>query len=184
MLLICCAVGWRKIVGFADGKNLFQVMFAVNELELAPLIDVEGPQGGVAREFAGTTEEILCFGTELIEVSQVLGCGSGKLLTAELMGGWLGRHHEWGFAAVGEVAEMDEGVLAEMLGNAWFCARGCLLGEAGVQSQLCAGVAEQEVLHDLLDRPLVRTGGRLELCLSGVEPVEGESNLALKAVEG
>jgi len=132
MLLICCAVGWRKIVGFADGKNLFQVMFAVNELELAPLIDVEGPQGGVAREFAGTTEEILCFGTELIEVSQVLGCGGGKLLTAELMGGWLGSHHGRGFASVGKIAEMDESVLAEMLGDAWLCSSGCLPGEAGV----------------------------------------------------
>ena len=119
-------------MGFADGENLLQVMFAVDELELAPLIDVEGPQGGVARELTGTSKELLCFRTELIEVSQVLGCGNSKLFATELMGGWLGRHHEWGFAAVGEVAEMDEGVLAEMLRDAGFRFGGGAFGEARV----------------------------------------------------
>ena len=40
------------------------------------------------------------------------------------------------------------------------------------------------MLHDLLDGPLVRARGRLELGLSGVESAKGEGDLALEAMEG
>ena len=65
------------------------------------------------------------------------------------------RDQRWGFASVGEVSETDEGVLAEILGDAGIGAGRGAFGEAGVESHLGAGVAEQEMLHDLLDVPLV-----------------------------
>ena len=43
-------------MGFADGKNLFEVMLAVDELERPPLVYVERSQGHVAGEPAGGAE--------------------------------------------------------------------------------------------------------------------------------
>jgi hypothetical protein len=171
-------------VSFADGKDLLEVMLAVNELKLPPLIDVEWSQDGVARKFALGSEECFGFGAEHVEVSQMFGGGSGELFSTESMGRGSRRHHGRGFAAVREVAETDEGVLAEMLGDAGLSAGGGLLGESGVESQFCAGVAKEEMLHDLLDGPLVRARRGLELRLSGVESTEGEGYLALQAMEG
>jgi len=79
---------------------------------------------------------------------------------------------------------MDESVLSHMLRDAGLCAGGCLLGEARVQRHLGSGVAEKEMLHDLLNGPFVRARGWLELGLRGVKSVEAEGNLALKAMEG
>jgi len=79
---------------------------------------------------------------------------------------------------------MDESVLAEMLGDAGFGAGRSAFGEAGVESHLGAGVGKQEMLHDLLDVPLVGAGARLELGLGGVESIEGECDLELKPLEG
>ena len=64
-----------------------------------------------------------------------------------------------------------------MLGDAGFCAGGCLLGEACVESQLGTGVAKEEMLHDLLNVPLMWSRGWLELRLNGVESVEAEGDL-------
>jgi hypothetical protein len=71
-----------------------------------------------------------------------------------------------------------------MLRDTGFRTGGGSFGEAGVQSQLGAGVTEQEMLHDLLNGPLMRTRIWLELCLNGVESVESEGYLALEAMEG
>jgi hypothetical protein len=171
-------------MSFPDGENLLQVMLAVNELELTPLIDVEGPECRVARKFAGGPKELFCFDAELIEVTKMFGCGRGELFAAEWVCCRLRRYHGRGFAAVREVSEVDESVLAEVLGDVGFCASGSSFSETGVQGQLCAGVAEQEVLHNLLDGPLVRSRGRLELGLIGVESVEAEGYFALESVEG
>ncbi|WP_433983111.1 hypothetical protein RBB78_15980 [Tunturiibacter empetritectus] len=145
---------------------------------------LSGPRTAWARKFAGGSEEFFGFAAEHIEVSQMFGGGGGEIFAAERMGRGSRRYHGRGLAAVREVAETDEGVLAEMLGDAGFCAGGGSFGEAGVESQLGAGVAEEEMLHDLLDGPLVRTRGWLELRLNGVESVEGEGYLALEAMEG
>ena len=174
----------RKTVGFADGEDLLEVMLAVNELKLSPLVYVERPQDGVAGKLAVGPKEFFGFAAEHIEVSQMFGGGGGEIFAAERVIRRSRGDHGRGFAAVGEVAKTDEGVLAEMLGDAGFCASGSSFGEAGVESQLGAGVAEEEMLHDLLDGPLVRTRGWLELRLNGVESVEGEGDLALEAMEG
>jgi hypothetical protein len=178
------ALDGREAVGFADGEDLLEVMLAVNQLEFSPLIYVERPENCVAGKFAFGPEEFFRFGAEQIEVSQMFGCGGGERFAAEWVLGWSRRNHCRGFASVWEVAETDEGVLAQVLRDAGFCAGGSSLGETGIQSQLGAGVAEQKMLHNLLDCPLMWARGWLKLCLSGVESVEGEGDLALKAMEG
>ena len=50
-------MGGLDLVGFADGENLLEMMLAVDELELSPLVDVEGSEGHVAGEPAGCAEE-------------------------------------------------------------------------------------------------------------------------------
>ena len=62
---------------------------------------------------------------------------------------------------------MNEGVLTEMLQDAGFGAGWRALGEAGTDGGFGAGVAEEEVLDDLLDAPLVDVQSRMELGLGG-----------------
>jgi len=50
-------------VGFADGENLFEVMLAMDELKLSPLVDVERPEGHVAGEPAGCAEDLFGLST-------------------------------------------------------------------------------------------------------------------------
>lgn len=114
----------------------------------------------------------------------MFGRGGGEFFSAEWAVCGSRRDQGWGFASMRKVAEVDEGVLGHMLRNAGLCAGGRALGEAGVQSHLGSGVTEKEMLHDLLNGPLVRARGWLELGLGSVESVEGEGDLALKAVEG
>ena len=50
-------------MGFADRENLFEVMLAVDELKLSPLVDVERSKGHVAGEPAGCAEDLFCLST-------------------------------------------------------------------------------------------------------------------------
>lgn len=50
-------------MGFPNGENLFEVMLAVDELELSPLVSVERSQGHVAGEPAGCAKEFFGFST-------------------------------------------------------------------------------------------------------------------------
>ena len=109
----------------------------------------------------------------------MIGSGDGEFLTAERAVCGSGHNQRRGFTSMWEVAEVDEGVLGHMLRNAGLCAGGCSFGEARIQSHLGSGVGEKKVLHDLLDGPLVRARGWLELGLGGVESAETEADLAL-----
>jgi hypothetical protein len=172
-------------VGFANGENLFQVVFAVDELKLAPLIDSEWPEGHMAGASAGGTEEFFGFSAEEIELREVVGRCLGEIFTAERMSCGCDRcDQRWGFAAVGKIPEMDEGVLNQILRDVGFGFGGGAFGETSVESHLGARVAEQKMLHDLLNVPLAGARRRLELGLCGVQAVEGVCDLSLKLMEG
>ena len=47
--------------------------------------------------------------------------------------------------------------MAEVLRDVGFGFGGCAFGEAGVEGHLGTGVAEEKMLHDLLNGPLVGT---------------------------
>ena len=87
------------------------------------------------------------------------------------------------FAAGWEVAELSDGVSAEVLQKVRPGSGGRALGEAGADSSFGAGVAEKEVLDYLLDAPVARARGWAELGLRGVEAVEGMGKLVLEALE-
>jgi hypothetical protein len=126
----------------------------------------------VAGASAGGAEEVFGLGTEKIELREVVGCCLGEVFTADRMSCWGDRcDQRRSLAAARKISEMDEGVLAEMLGDAGFGAGRGAFGEAGVESHLCAGVGEEKMLHDLLNVPLVGARGRVELGLGRVEPV-------------
>lgn len=78
---------------------------------------------------------------------------------------------------------MDEGVLTEMLDEAGFGAGWRALGEAGTDGGFGAGVAEEEVLDDLLDAPLVDVQRRMELGLGVVETAEGAGESAVESLQ-
>ena len=63
MCSVSCTFDRRQVVGFADCENLFEVMLAMDELKLSPLVDVERPEGHVAGEPAGCAEELFCLST-------------------------------------------------------------------------------------------------------------------------
>jgi hypothetical protein len=68
-----------EVVGLANGGDLLEVMFAVNEMEFAPLTDVEGAEDGVGGASAGGAEEDFCFGEEEIETGEMFGGGVGEV---------------------------------------------------------------------------------------------------------
>jgi hypothetical protein len=164
---------WRKVMGVADGEDLFDVMLAVDELESAPLMDAEGAEDHVAGASIGCAEDLFGFDEEEVEAGQVFGYSSGEGFAGarRVGGGWSDQRRS--FAAGWEVAEVDEGVLTEMLEETGFGAGWRAFGEAGVDGGFGAGVGEEEVLDDLLDAPVVGARRGTKLGLGGVEAAEG-----------
>ena len=78
---------------------------------------------------------------------------------------------------------MDEGVLTEVLHEARFGAGWRALDEAGLDSGFGAGVAEEEVLDNLLDAPLVDVQRGMELGLGVVETAEGAGESAMESLQ-
>jgi hypothetical protein len=65
-------------MGSTDGEDLFDVMPSVNELEPAPMIDVEGAEDSVAGQPGGRAEEAFGFAANMVEAGELLGDGVGK----------------------------------------------------------------------------------------------------------
>jgi hypothetical protein len=55
------------VVGLANGSDLLEVMSAVDQMESAPLVDVEGAEDGVCGALAPRAEESFRFVEDEIE---------------------------------------------------------------------------------------------------------------------
>jgi hypothetical protein len=169
------------MMGVTDGKDLLDVMLAVNELESAPLIDTERAEDHVAGASVSSAEETFGFREKHVEAGEVFGDGVGEGFAREWICGGRRGDQGRGFASSWEISEMDEGVLTAMLHEAGFGASGRALGEAGANGGFGAGVAEKQVLDDLLDAPFIGVRGGTELSLGVVETAEGVGEFALEA---
>jgi hypothetical protein len=163
---------------------LFEVVPAVDEMEFAPLANVERAEHGVAGTLAGWAEERFRFGEKEIETSESFGGGFGEVSAGEWMRGWPRGNHGRRLTACGEESASSDPELKDTMREGGFGAGGGALSQARTDGGLGAGVGEKKVLNDLLNGPLAGTRGRAKLGLGGVESVESGRNLALKLVEG
>ena len=67
----------RNVMSVADGEDLLDVVFAVNELESAPLVDAERTEDHVAGASVGYAEEAFGFGEKQVEMGETFGDGLG-----------------------------------------------------------------------------------------------------------
>jgi hypothetical protein len=58
-------------MGLTDGEDLFDVMPSVNELEPAPMIDVQGAKDRMSGEAGGRAEEAFGFAANLVEAGEM-----------------------------------------------------------------------------------------------------------------
>jgi hypothetical protein len=65
-------------MGLADGEDLFDVMPSVNELELAPMIDVERAENRVSSEPGGRPKELFGFVADGVEAGEMFVYGVGE----------------------------------------------------------------------------------------------------------